>query len=129
MSPSSLYNLAYSAGDLSDSKFVTKAEDPPSFKSERVEPTICFTFPLCISMQGRKRTAHRTETGRRRGDVVLGGVWLLKRLILGEKGFASEVGLPTADAPSFIWVVFFLQLRMHRSTSGYPSRGLIGIQI
>lgn len=52
--PSSLYNLAYSDEGLSDSKLVTIADDDsPSFKSERVEPTICLTLPYQISLNPR----------------------------------------------------------------------------
>mmetsp|Transcript_28754 Transcript_28754/g.39750 ORF Transcript_28754/g.39750 Transcript_28754/m.39750 type:complete len:215 (-) Transcript_28754:178-822(-) len=67
------YIWANSAEDFSVSKLVTGSQEPsnPSplicFKSFRVEPTICLTFPLWRSMQGRKFTEERVARAEGEG--------------------------------------------------------------
>ena len=63
-SKSSLYNFANSAGDLSDSKFVTSSM-PSLDESRRVEPTICLTFPWKFKNISHKINGTFTATGVR----------------------------------------------------------------
>ncbi|RRT53598.1 hypothetical protein B296_00012290 [Ensete ventricosum] len=55
LSPSFLYRFANSAGDLSDSKLVTRAETPLSVESRSVDPTICFTLPYHFESRSTQR--------------------------------------------------------------------------
>ena len=81
-SPSRAYRPANSLADTSVSKFVTGSagdtvadtdvdtpalapagEPPTPAESRSVEPTICFTLPLWMSMHGRNCTARRPDDG------------------------------------------------------------------
>lgn len=52
------------------------------------------------------------EIGRRNEGIVVGGIWVLNRLILEEREFVSEVGLVDGHERSALSFIFELGIQI-----------------